>query len=217
MLHDNKPILCYVTDRRSLAPEPGATPEHALAELAEQAARAGVDWVQIREKDLGSRALFTLTSAIVKRAAPARVLVNDRLDVAVAAGAAGVHLGGDSLPTGVVARWCKQRAHEGFSVGQSCHTIEQARAAERNGADYVIFAPVFATPSKLRYGPPQGVERLRELCRTLGIPVIAIGGITPENAAQCIAAGAAGVAAIRWFQQPGELAARVAALRSACR
>ncbi len=206
-----------MTDRRSLAPECGANPAETLIAHAEQAARAGVDWIQIREKDLGARALFELTTEIVKRAARARVLVNDRLDVAMAAGASGVHLGGESLPTAAVARWCEQKARQDFSVGQSCHTIDQARAAESDGAGYVIFGPIFATPSKRRFGPPQGAERLRELCGTLGIPVIAIGGITAENAAQCIAAGAAGVAAIRWFQQPGELTARVAELRAACR
>lgn len=205
-----------MTDRRSLPAEPGATPEQALAALAQRAGRAGIDWIQIREKDLNARALFTLTLEIVKRAGPARVLVNDRLDVAVAAGAAGVHLGGQSLPVGAVARWCKQHAPAGFSVGQSCHSIEQALAAESDGAGYVIFGPVFVTPSKLAYGPPQGIERLGELCGRLKIPVIAIGGITAENAARCIDAGAAGVAAIRWFQQPGDLAARVAALRTAC-
>ena len=94
--------------------------------------------------------------------------------------------------------------------------LEGARAAEADGADYVFFGPVFATPSKLVYGPPQGIEALARVCHALHVPVVAIGGITPENAAACIASGARGIAAIRWFQEPGDLDARVAALRAAC-
>jgi thiamine-phosphate diphosphorylase len=206
-----------VTERRSLLPEPGATAVQALAKQAARAARAGVDWIQIREKDLGSRALFDLTSEIVNVSAPARVLVNDRLDVALCAGAAGVHLGGESVPVGAATAWCREHAPAGFSVGKSCHSIEEAQAAEAEGAGYVFFGPIFATPSKLAYGPPQGTGRLRELCERLHILVIAIGGITQENAGECIASGAAGVAAIRWFQEPGDLGARVAELRAACR
>jgi thiamine-phosphate pyrophosphorylase len=213
----DKPVLCYVTERRSLTPERGTTPAQALTDVAARVAAAGVDWIQIREKDLGSRALFDLTSEIVNRCATACVLVNDRLDVALAAGAAGVHLGGESVPVAAVTRWVREHAPAGFSVGKSCHSIEEARAAEKDGADYVFFGPIFATPSKLAYGPPQGTGRLRELCEGLGIPVIAIGGISPENAGECIAAGAAGVAAIRWFQEAGDVVARVGALRDACR
>lgn len=184
--------------------------------MAARAAGAGVDWIQIREKDLGGRALFDLVSAVVAQAAPARILVNDRLDVALAAGAAGVHLGGEGLPVGPVRGWCGAGAPKGFLVGKSCHSLEEARLAEREGADYVFFGPVFATPSKLAFGPPQGIERLGEVCRALRIRVVAIGGITPKNACECVHAGAGGVAAIRWFQEPGDLDARVAALRGAC-
>jgi thiamine-phosphate diphosphorylase len=213
--HTTNPVLCYVSDRRSLEAEPGGDAAGALVSLAARAARAGVDWIQIREKDLGGRALFDLVAAVVAQSASARVLVNDRLDVALAAGAAGVHLGGASLPVAPVREWRRERA-PGLLIGKSCHSIEEARAAEADGADYVFFGPVFATPSKLVYGPPQGIEALARVCRGLHIPVVAIGGITPENAAACIASGARGIAAIRWFQEPGDPDARVGALRAAC-
>jgi len=130
----------------------------------------------------------------------ARVLVNDRLDVALAANAAGVHLGEKSLPLEVVCEWRRSAGRLDFLIGVSCHSLETARAAERGGADYIFFGPVFATPSKAAYGAPQGVERLREVCASISIPVAAIGGVSLENARECIAAGAAGIAAIRMFQ-----------------
>lgn len=208
------PILCYVSERRSIAAE-GGDACAALVSLAARAARAGVDWIEIREKDLGGGALLELVSAVVGQCAAARVLVNDRLDVALAAGAAGVHLAGASMPVGAVRDWCRERA-PGLMIGKSCHSLEEARAAEADGADYVFFGPIFATPSKLAYGAPQGIEALVQVCRALHIPVVAIGGITAENAGTCIATGAGGVAAIRWFQEAGDLDGRVAALRAAC-
>jgi thiamine-phosphate pyrophosphorylase len=93
-----------------------------------------------------------------------------------------------------------------FLIGYSCHSLESARAAERGGADYIFFGPVFATPSKSAFGAPQGIERLREVCASVAIPVLAIGGVNLENTRDCITAGAAGFAAIRLFQNPSELA-----------
>ncbi len=212
--HVPNPVLCYVTDRHSLPLQSSATPEQALEAAAARAARAGADWIEVREKDLGARPLLELTRGILLRAAAARVIVNDRLDVAWAAGAAGVHLAGNSLPVAAVAHWLGERAGAGFLLGKSCHSAEEAQAAERDGASYVFFGPIFATPSKLAYGPPQGLVRLEEVCRQVRLPVLAIGGITGENARRCIEAGAAGIAAIRWFQQPGDIEARVAALRA---
>ncbi len=210
-----KRVLCYVTDRRALEVRDAGQAAEAMIEIAARAAAAGTDWIELREKDLSARALFDLTAQIVARCPSARVLVNDRLDVALAAGAAGIHLTGEGLPVEAVRSWVCNRAGQSFLIGRSCHSIEEARAAERDGADYVFFGPVYATPSKLAYGPPQGIERLAEVCRALEIPVIAIGGVTPENARQCVGAGARGVAAIRSFQEPGDMAARVAALRNA--
>ena len=128
---------------------------------------------------------------------------------------AGVHLGGESLPVGDVQRWCRTgHVPEGFLVGASCHSLAEAQQAERDAADYVVFGPVFSTPGKVQYGAPQGISKLEEVCRGVRIPVLAIGGIMPENAAECIRAGAAGIAAIRLFQQATDLAAVVARLRS---
>jgi len=129
------------------------------------------------------------------------VIVNDRLDVALAAGAAGVHLGRESLGAREVVSWCRGgHAPAEFLVGVSCHSLAEAREAERAGAGYIFFGPVFDTPSKRGMGEPQGLARLGEICRVVKIPVLAIGGVSEENAGECIRAGAAGIAAIRMFQ-----------------
>jgi thiamine-phosphate pyrophosphorylase len=198
-------IVCYVTDRRPLAAAEDAIGARAagLLEKIRAIAAAGVDWVQIREKDLPARDLLELARKAVAAAAGAKVIVNDRLDVAFAAGAAGVHLGHESAPAREVVRWCRAgNAPPEFLVGVSCHSAEEGREAEIAGADCVFFGPVFETPSKKPFGAPQGVERLAEFCRAVRIPVIAIGGVNQENAADCIRAGAAGIAAIRMFQEP---------------
>ena len=204
-----KPILCYVTDRRALPP--GRT----LHETIRNAAGAGVDWIQIREKDLETRPLAALVREAIHAARDtnARILINDRLDVALAAGAAGIHLGEMSLPVEALAEWRRSAGRAEFRSGVSCHSIDAAIAAERGGADYIFFGPVFGTPSKAAFGAPQGVERLREVCASVAIPVLAIGGVNLENAASCVAAGAAGIAAIRLFQEIADVPATVARLR----
>jgi thiamine-phosphate pyrophosphorylase len=211
-----KPILCYVTDRATLR-----TGED-LPVLVRRSVGAGVDWVQLREKDLPAERLLELarTAVATVEGTATRVLINDRLDVALAAGAAGVHLGEASLPVAEVVRWCreangKRRAPKGFLVGASCHSLASAREAERGGADYIFFGPVFRTPSKATYGPPQGLAKLAEVARSVRLPVLAIGGIILENAAACLKVGAAGLAAIRLFQESPDLAATVAQLRAA--
>jgi thiamine-phosphate pyrophosphorylase len=199
------PRVCYVTDRKALsAADPGAGVRESIA----AAIQAGADWVQIREKDLPARELLALARAAVAmagigpRADAARVMVNDRLDVALAAGAAGVHLGRESLALGDVVRWCRGgNAPAQFLAGVSCHNLEQARQAERAGASYIFFGPIFDTPSKREFGRPQGIPTLAEVCRAIRLPVIAIGGVNEENAGACLRAGAAGVAAIRLFQE----------------
>jgi len=195
-----KPIVCYVTDRRALGAADAAG--NLLAKIR-AAMAAGVDWVQIRERNMPARELLELVKAAIGvREGEARILVNDRLDVAVAAGAAGVHLGGASIPAREVVSWVRKgNAPTEFMVGVSCHSLEEARAAENAGAGYVFFGPVFETPSKKSYGPPQGIAKLGEVCGALRIPVIAIGGVNEENAAECLRAGAAGIAAIRMFQE----------------
>ena len=220
------PILCYVTDRRSL---PVATPSaefSALLQKIAELARVGVDWVQIREKDLSARQLTTLIQETArclpagpgKNPGTTRILINDRVDVALTQGAAGVHLGENCLAVDEVKRLVESRVStRDFLLGVSCHSLEGAKSAAAGGADYICFGPVFATPSKAAFGEPQGVKRLAEVCRSVPIRVLAIGGITLENAATCFTAGAAGIAAIRLFQDAPDPAATVEALRKIAR
>jgi thiamine-phosphate pyrophosphorylase len=177
-------ITCYITDRRRAD----------IVECARRAIRQGVDFIQVREKDLEARDLLEYVEAILAltRESRTRVLVNDRLDVALAAGADGVHLPSDGLPARLV------RPLIGL-VGVSAHTVDEAREAERGGADFVIFGPVFDTPGKTAVG----LAPLGECCRALGIPVLAVGGLTAANAPRATDVGAAGIAAIRMFQEPG--------------
>jgi len=194
------PIVCYVTDRKSLAE--GDSGADVIGRIRATIA-AGVDWVQIREKVLSGRELLGLVREAVAAGGGARVIVNDRLDMALAAGAAGVHLGRESLGARDVVRWCKSsggNAPADFLVGVSCHSLADAREAESAGAAYIFFGPVFDTPSKRGMGEPQGVARLEEICRSVAIRVLAIGGVNEQNAGDCIRAGAAGIAAIRLFQ-----------------
>jgi thiamine-phosphate pyrophosphorylase len=205
--------LCYITDRKAL---PGSPAEQirSLAQKIKDAARAGVDWIQIREKDLDARSLC----ALVREGMPGRfskqlILVNDRLDVALAARAHGVHLGEESLRVADAKQFWERIDVDGFLFGVSAHSVKAVEQAEADGANYVIFGPVFATPSKLAYGLPQGLQQLAAACRSVRIPVLAIGGITIENAPECVEAGAAGVAAIRLFQDALDLEGVVRALR----
>jgi thiamine-phosphate pyrophosphorylase len=206
-------LLCYVTDRRALGIANPADSLAALIQKIEEVVAAGIDWVQIREKDLPARELASLTRQALritakssgKSSAATRVLVNDRLDVAIAERAGGVHLSVKSLPVREAKRLiqsalAKQAVGKSFLVGASCHSLEAAKAAEHDGADYIFFGPIFPTPSKQQFGPPQGIQSLQQVCRTVSVPVLAIGGVTLDNAALCIHAGAAGVAAIRLFQ-----------------
>jgi thiamine-phosphate pyrophosphorylase len=221
-----------VTDRNSLAVENESAGNRraALLQQIAAAAAAGIDWIQIREKDLSARKVSSLVreallqSKQAKQSAPAvtrvaRILVNDRLDIAITEHAAGIHLGGNSLPVRNVREWLRSRppwpAIEKFLVGASCHSKESAVSAARDGADYIVFGPIFATPSKAALGAPQGLELLAEVCSSVSIPVLAIGGITAETAPACLAAGAAGIAAIRLFQNAPDLPSLVSSLRNA--
>src|SRR2546426_1484154 len=220
------PTLCYVTDRSSLPGVQTAGATAALRCIVAAAAAAGVDWIQIREKNLSGRDCVLLTrealqlaaSATAGDAAPTRILVNDRLDVALSEGAGGVHLGEKSLPI-QEAKWLvAARGHQkDFLIGASCHFLRSAESAASGGADYLFFGPVFATPSKAAYGAPQGLDRLREVCQAVTLPVVAIGGITPDNASACLSAGASGIAAIRLFQDARDLPAVVKALKKISR
>jgi thiamine-phosphate diphosphorylase len=174
-------IRYYVTDRSN-----GDVPASAA-----RAIRDGVDMIQVREKDLPARELFDLVCRVRDLAAgtKTRILVNDRVDVALAAGVDGVHLPANGLPPGRVRSLVK-------TLGVSVHTLEEALAAEAARADFVVFGPVFNTPGK----GAVGLDPLRKVAAAVKIPVLAIGGITSENAVQAVSTGAAGIAAIRLFQ-----------------
>lgn len=161
-----------------------------------------MDFVQIREKDLSDRQLFDLTRRVVALAESThcRVLVNGRADIAVAAGAHGVHLPSQGLQLADLKSWLPR----GFLAGVSVHSIREGRAAAAQGADYVLLSPVFPTPSKAHYGPPLGLEYLRRARRLLPLPVFALGGIRPDNLASVLNIMPAGVAGISLFQDAPE-------------
>lgn len=176
----------------------GASPDRSPLEIAEAALSGGARIIQVRMKDAPARALLDAALAVagaVRRRPGARLVVNDRLDVALAAGADAVHLGQEDLPVHE-ARSAIRAAGGRLACGVSTHDLEEARRAEREGAAYVGFGPVFATRSKADPLAPRGLERLGEVCRAVSIPVIAIGGIDLEGARAARAAGAAGVAVI---------------------
>lgn len=174
-------IRCYVTDRRQ-----GDLLAHAKRAIAE-----GVDMIQIREKDLPAKQLLDLVCSIHELASgtSTKILVNDRLDVALATGIDGVHLPSNGLPATMV------RPHVKI-LGVSTHTLDEAVQAGWDRADYIIFGPVFDTPGKKAVG----IEALRKVVRSVKIPVLAIGGITRERIPEIQQTGAAGFAAIRMFQ-----------------
>ena len=226
LLTVRRPILCYVTDRRTLQNAPQTNLIESLLERIESLAAAGIDLIQLREKDLSGRDVASLTREALRRAsklasraqAAPRILVNDRLDVALAEKAAGVHLSENSLPVHEAKRLllaypALPSFSPDFLFGVSCHSLEAAQSAAVAGADYVFFGPVFATPSKAAFGAPQGLERLAEVCRSVNVPVLAIGGISLENVASCFSAGASGIAAIRLFQNSADPVAIVQAIR----
>jgi thiamine-phosphate pyrophosphorylase len=239
-------LLYYITDRQQLPGDERARRVRLLDKIAE-AARAGVDYVQLRERDRGARELECLARdavALVHEANAAssqhatigraggpkpdlqpgiaktstRLLINSRADIALAAGADGVHLRSDDLsPDEVRVLWHRARAVSHADANRqpvlavSCHTVDEVRKAEAYGADFAVFAPVFEkTTAPIRSGV--GIEALREACQAVNfptnvegvgggrMPVLALGGVTMENAAECLQAGAAGIAAIRLFQ-----------------
>lgn len=159
-----------------------------------EVARAGVDFIQVREKQLSGRELLAFCRKLRAAIPPGRpkLLVNSRLDVALAAGFDGVHCPADGLPPSRL----RPLVPPEFLIVQSCHSAVEVVTAE--GADFCVFGPVFTTPSKLAFGPPLGLEALGAATQC-GRPVLALGGVNPGNAAQCLAQGAAGIAGIRLF------------------
>jgi thiamine-phosphate pyrophosphorylase len=200
-----RPILCLVTDRRSA--------RRPLAEAVSAALAGGVDWIQVREKDLDGAPLLELCDAIRAAAShwpAARVLVNRRLDVALAGGLHGVHLGFDGLP----ASEARSLLGEAGLVGLASHGAAEARSRCGSGASYTHLAPIFAPRSKRTSRAPLGLAALGEAARG-GLPVFAQGGISPENAADCVRAGARGVAVTGALLDCDDPAAAASALRAA--
>jgi len=186
--------------------------QHILA-IVRAATRARVSLIQLREKNLTARALFDLTvrCAAITRGTDTRLLVNDRADIARAAHADGVHLTTRSIE----ARIIRRTFGTDFLIGVSTHTLAEARAARDGGADFAVFGPIFDTESKRAYGSPVGVESLREAAQSLSpFPLIALGGVTLENAADIFNAGAKGVAAIRLFSETQNISRTVRSLQS---
>lgn len=211
-----RPVLCLVTDRRRL-PEPC---EDNLIRLVTSAARAGVTLIHLRERDLDDHHYLDLTRQVVKavEGTETRIAVNDRVDVALAAGAHGVHLRQDSMAASRV----RQMVPDGFLIGRSVHSPEDAAQAGLTGVDYVIMGTIYPTPSKSGGSRTAGLTALSAACRATSVPVLAIGGVAADKVGHIAAAGAAGIAAIGLFAdlhrddgdediQPamGELVARI--------
>jgi thiamine-phosphate pyrophosphorylase len=241
----------YITDRRQFPGSPTQQRDRLLAKIAE-AARAGVDLIQLRERDLSARELYQLATDALTAVrenrnvkSETKLLINSRLDVAMASGADGVHLRGDDLSASDArATWAKslrlqeaingtgeetgcsrnvKRETRNVLFGVSCDSQADILSAEAHGADFVVYAPVFEKQgTDVR---PVGLEGLRQACGRIathdkkveagfasGMPILALGGITLENARECVASGAAGIAGIRLFQDH-DVAEIVGALR----
>jgi thiamine-phosphate pyrophosphorylase len=201
-------MLCYITDRRAF-PGDEITQHRRLLEKIGEAARSGVDYIQLREKDLPARELETFAREAVSlvkaerpgRQRPTALLINSRTDIALAVGADGVHLRSDDVsPSTARAIWRSSvaQAKADAIVAVSCHSASDVARAEADGADFAVFAPVFEKKDAPGMRPA-GLLQLEQACRAK-IPVLALGAVTLENALSCLAAGAAGIAAIRLFQ-----------------
>ena len=172
----------------------GETLGRSLESVVEDALRGGVRAIQLREKDLSSKELYETAYALRRLTSRygAKLFINDRVDVALAVDADGVHIGGGSLPIYKVRRLLGERK----LIGVSCHNQVHAITAQEMGADFITFGPVYFTPSKAAYGDPVGLERLRTVTEMLQIPVFALGGIKRENCAEVVCCGVRGVALI---------------------
>ena len=213
-------LLCYITDRKQFSGDE-ATRRPLLLQKIADAARCGVDFIQLREKDLSARELEALAREAVgivqknvgtlNRKPGTRLLVNSRTDIAIAVGADGVHLRSDDIsPSEVRSIWAESRGNSSVAIGVSCHSAEDVSRAAADGADFALFGPVFEKQDAPQIAPA-GLENLCHACKER-IPVLALGGVTVENAQSCLDAGAAGIAGIRLFQE-NEISKIVESLR----
>lgn len=200
-------LLCYITDRTQF---PGDETAHrrTLLNKIKEAAACGIDYIQLREKDLPIRELELLAHAAreailensqTRPALRTHLLINSRVDVAIACSADGVHLRSDDISPGDVRKIWSARRNDRPVIGVSCHTIADVARAAADGADFAVFAPVFEKKDAPN-ASTTGLAALHEACRQ-NVPVLALGGVNLENARSCIEAGAVGVAGIRLFQQ----------------
>ncbi|RMD59614.1 MAG: thiamine phosphate synthase [Nitrospirae bacterium] len=181
----------------------------ALEDVVEASLKAGLRAVQLREKDLTPRELFSIGNRFreMTNKYGAKLFINDRVDTAMAVGADGVHLTQNSLPTDIVRRI----VGEEFLIGVSTHSLSEAKEAEDGGADFITFGPVYETPSKKRYGPPVGIKALCEVTEKIKIPVFGLGGInTPSKAKEVIDCGAYGIAMISAIISADDVGAKTA-------
>lgn len=179
--------LYLITDRTQ-------TKGRDLLWLLEQALDAGVKSIQLREKDLGGRDLFILAEKVSNLCQSYRsaLFINERIDIALAVNAAGVQLGNASVPVALA----RQLLGAEKMIGLSTHSLGEALEAQQQGADFILFGPVYFTPSKATYGAPQGLNKLKEVVEKISLPVYAIGGIKPENITDVRRMGVSGVALI---------------------
>jgi thiamine-phosphate pyrophosphorylase len=205
-------LLYYITDRTQF-PGTESKRQARLLECIETNARAGVDFIQLREKDLCSRDLESLARAAMKSIAGCRtrLLINSRTDIALVVGAAGVHLRSNDISAAEVRNiWRAPKANTTPVIAVSCHTEDEIVAAKSSSADFVVFGPVFGKLSSTdaQASKPTGLAQLRRASQH-GIRVLALGGVTAENVQSCIDAGAAGIAGIRLFQQKNTALSRI--------
>ncbi len=204
-LNPQKKLIYLITSGETSPQTTPATNDFAVVlGLIEAAVAAQIELVQIREKLMTAKALYAMAEAAARitRNTSTRLLVNDRADIAAATGADGVHLTTKSLSPEVV----RNAFGEEFLIGSSAHSFREASTARAQGADFVVFGPVFQTASKQQYGQPLGLDQLRKVAAELSpFPVLALGGITSANAADCHQAGASGIAAISMLNDPMRL------------
>ena len=182
------PYLYLITDRHQFQNN------ELLLETIEELLKAGVKMIQLREKDLSAAALYPLAEGLrsLTHRYDSLLLINDRIDLALAINADGVHLGNHSLPIKVARKILGSK----FLIGASTHSATQIELARQQGADFVTYGPIYFTPSKAAYGNPVGIESLQNVCTNASIPVYALGGIKEDNATETLAAGAHGIAMI---------------------